>query len=94
MLESLEVAETGREAVKTSAIIEGLKILHTYHDGHDDTTGADHDVIFSYPTGIAMPPEAVAKMVELGWSQDFKEMYNRKFEPGDYDPQEGWRCYV
>lgn len=65
--------------------IEGLEILQRYFDDPGHELGAEHDQIYVYATLTAMTNEDVKRLHELGWFQENTE---------EYDPHEGWTCYV
>lgn len=72
-------------------VIEGLNILCSYYDNPSYQIGAEHDIIYVYPTDRPLSNEDVAKMIEFGWVQ---EDYVDEFEVGNYNPEEGWVYYV
>lgn len=82
--------------MKTKNIVEGLQILMPYYDQPDGYhASAEHDVLSVYPTDKPMSIDDVAKLVCLGWSQDYDDRdYNRSFTTDDYRSSEGWRAFV
>jgi hypothetical protein len=79
--------------MKTIDIIEGLTILEKYrnkHGGHN--VGVEHDQIFCYATDHIVRPEDLERLVSLGWIQE--DYRDDKFTVNDYNPEEGWTCYV
>lgn len=79
--------------MRTRGIIEGLTILQQYRD--TDTgfeTGADHDVIYAYPTDQAVPREDVQRLIELGWTQPDVDTGDDEveFAAEHYDQCESW----
>jgi hypothetical protein len=57
--------------MKTSAIIEGLQILSKYYEPHDGYhNGAEHDVLYAYPTTRRVDRPDVEQLVKLGWIQE------------------------
>jgi hypothetical protein len=80
----------------TRNIIEGLQTLMPFYDKPDGYhVGAEHDVIYGYATDKPLTPEALAKMIELGWHQEYDERdYDEDFSAADYRPDEGWHAYT
>ena len=80
----------------TQNLIDGLLILKPHYkkpDGYN--IGADHDVVYGYPTKKPLPPEDVKKMIDLGWNQEYSDRdYNKDFAVEDYRPDESWHAYV
>lgn len=57
--------------MKTKNIIEGLQVLETYRESPEGfNLGAEHDVIYAYPTDYNMSRKDILKMIELGWHQE------------------------
>jgi hypothetical protein len=77
-------------------IIDGLQLLRQYYnDQNGYKTGADHDVLYAYPTDRPISPEDVKRLAELGWYQPevaVGEDYGWK--PENYDPGEGWAAFT
>lgn len=84
----------------TKQIIEGLCILEKYRDNIDGyNTGAEHDVLYVYPTDKPVDEADLNRLVELGWYQEYgiyDEDSDREEEFGvkNYDPSETWSCNV
>lgn len=72
-------------------VVEGLNILGKYLDRSKHNVGAGHDVIYVYPTG-ELQREDLVRLVELGWFQE--NVGGEEFRMEDYDPGEGWSCFV
>lgn len=67
--------------------LEGVNILRPYYnDPNGYHLGADHDIIYLYTTDKPLSPEAVQKMLDLGWFQESS--------PEEYNPEEGWAAFV
>ena len=77
----------------TDNVIAGIQLLQKYRDksGHD--LGAEHDVIYAYPTPYRLSDEDLELMIQYGWHQDV-EYAGEDFAPCDYAPDESWMCYV
>jgi hypothetical protein len=79
--------------MKLSNFVQGLMILTAYYEGADGYhLGAEHDIIYAYPTDTPMGMEAVKRMIELGWFQS--DFDGEDFTVNDYDPEDGWAAYV
>jgi hypothetical protein len=77
----------------TQSIIEGLTILEKYRtkpNGYN--TGAEHDQIYAYSTDLPASEEDVNRLVKLGWFQEDSGREGSTF--ANYNPKEGWSCYV
>lgn len=58
-------------------------------------TGAKYDVFYAYATFKPLSDEALDKMIELGWHQEYDELnYAEDFSREDYRPDESWFCYT
>ena len=81
--------------MKLDTFLEGLEILQPhYSDPNGYHLGAEHDVIYAYPTDIPLSVASVTKMCELGWHQEDVATGDDGFKPEHYDPSEGWAYYV
>ena len=82
--------------MNTDSLIKGLQILSNYYDkpgGYN--TGANHDVVYGYPTDKPLTNEDVQKMIDLGWHQGHDEMnYNEDMKVSDYRDDESWHACV
>lgn len=80
--------------MKTTNIIEGLKILHPYYDDPEGShNGAEHDEFYAYATDKKVSKKDLIKLVELGWHQDV-DTGDYEFNPSHYDVEESWIAYV
>lgn len=80
--------------MKDTDLIAGLQLLQPFYtkpDGYN--CGAEHDILYAYATDKPLPPELVAKMIELGWVQE-ECGEGGEFTAADYDPDESWGAYV
>lgn len=80
--------------MKTIDIIEGLTILEKYRDtqgGFD--VGAEHDILYAYPTDQPLSQDDIKRLVELGWFQENVE-FGDEFGVEHYDQGESWTCYT
>lgn len=75
--------------MKLSDFCKGLEVLLPYYDGDGHHLGADHDVIYLYPTSRPLPPHDVARLRELGFFQE-----GHSEEPDYYDPESSWWAFV
>ncbi len=78
-------------------LVAGLAILQPYYDkpgGYH--IGAEHDVIYAYPTNKPLPIEDIQKMIDLEWFQEEAdyESGTEDFSVKHYDPHESWTAYV
>jgi hypothetical protein len=83
--------------VKLSELIDGLNILVKYFDDPDSyNVGAEHDVIYVYPTDRPVDKEDVKALIELGWFQEDVEIDDddADFSPEHYSPEETWSHYT
>lgn len=80
--------------MKTSNIIEGLTILQKYRDKDAHDCGADHDVIYAYPTTRPVEQPDLDRVIELGWRQDVRTQEDEDFNASYYDPEESWWGWV
>lgn len=79
--------------MNTQNLIAGITILQKYRDSSDGyDLGAEHDAIYAFPTDKPISQEDVAKLIELGWSQEDVEC--DEFTVVNYDPEESWCAYV
>lgn len=78
--------------MKTRDIIEGLQTLMPFYENKDGfNTGAEHDILYAYPTDKPLSDEAIDKMIELGWHQEYDGLdYNKDFSRTDYRQDESW----
>ena len=75
--------------------LKGLNLLQTYYsDPEGYHLGADHDVIYAYPTDKPLPIAQLSRMKELGWFQPEVEAGDGEWTPELYDPEEGWAAFV
>lgn len=77
-------------------IIEGLQTLQPFYDKPEGyNIGAEHDAIHAYATQKPLTPEALQKMIDLGWFQEDAD-YDKgdDFKPEHYDPEQSWTAYV
>jgi hypothetical protein len=80
--------------MKTDDLIEGLKILDKYRDkpgGYN--IGAEHDIIYAYPTDRPLTAEDVRRMDELGWTQEGR-VVDGEWKPEYYSAEESWAAYT
>ena len=84
------------DTVKISELIGGLQVLQPYYDGGDGYhVGAEHDVVYAYPTALPLSDVEVAKMLEFHWHQeDRPDMNARDMEIRDYNPHSTWTAFV
>jgi hypothetical protein len=82
--------------MKTRNIIEGLKTLEPYYANPGGyNCGANHDVIYGYPTDKPLTDDDVKTMIDLGWHQEYDERdYNEDFSVKDYRSDESWHAYT
>jgi hypothetical protein len=79
--------------MRLNDFIEGLEILKAYYDNPNGYhIGAEHDEFYAYKTDRPMPPEAVQKMLSLGWFQTDGGAHEET--PQDYNPESGWMAYT
>ena len=72
---------------------DGLAILRTYFTNPDGYhLGAEHDEIFVHTTDAPLTAEDAAKLRALGWFQP--EVEEPEEGEAEYDPEEGWCCFV
>lgn len=69
--------------------IAGLEILKPYYGDNDYQLGAEHDIIYLYPTERPLTPEDVKRMRELGWFQE-----GHSEEPDYYSQDESWSAFT
>jgi hypothetical protein len=83
--------------MRLTDLIEGLDIFKTYFD---DTTGyhvgAEHDVIYVFPTDRPVSEEDVERLIALDWHQEDVEIEDEDadFSPEHYSPDETWSHYT
>jgi hypothetical protein len=82
--------------MELSKIIEGLTILYDFYDEDDCHLSTDDgNEIYMSVTDRPLDEESVAKMVELGWHQEYEGLdYSTDFTAEDYDANEEWIAYV
>jgi hypothetical protein len=82
--------------MKTVDLIKGLQILLPYYgDQSGYHAGAEHDVLYAYPTNDPLTDEDVEKMIALGWYQEHDDRdYSEDFSLSDYRQDESWCCYT
>lgn len=81
--------------MNTRELIEGLTILEKYRDKPGDyDCGAEHDVIYAYPTDKPVETVDVERLIELGWRQEDADTDEGDFEAKHYDPEQSWAAYV
>ncbi len=74
--------------MKLSNFIDGLNTLRPYYTDADGYhIGAEHGQFYAYATNIPLPPQAVQKMLDLGWFQPEQE-------DDKYDPENGWSAFT
>ena len=81
--------------MNTRELIEGLTILDKYRNtpgGYN--CGAEHDVIYAYPTDKPVEKDDLNRLVELGWCQPDVFTDGSDFAPEDYDWEQTWAAYV
>lgn len=68
--------------------LAGIEILKPHYKESDGYhLGADHDVIYLYPTDTPLNDDEVQQMKELGFCQDGAD-------EDDYNVDESWWAYV
>ena len=74
--------------------IKGLNILRPYFDKYDGgyNLGAEHDIIYIYPTDRPLSLSDIKSLKELDWFQENIDSDNT--EEVAYDPLEGWCVYT
>ena len=75
--------------------LAGLSLLRDYYDdpaGYH--LGAEHDIIYVYPTDKPVSEEHLSQLEELGWFQPDVETGEESWTPANYDPEEGWGVFV
>jgi hypothetical protein len=81
--------------VRTRDIIEGLTILEKYHDKAGGfNCGAEHDVLYAYPTDKPVKKKDLDRLIKLGWRQHEVDTGEDDFAAKHYDPAEGWSAYT
>ena len=82
--------------MKLSKFIAGLTVLRPHYTGEDGYhLGAEHDVIYLYPTDTPLSRDEVAALLALGWMQENTERNDDgEMEVEHYDPTEGWRVFA
>ena len=75
--------------MQLTKFMAGLEILKPYYNDGEYALGADHDVIYLYPTKRPLTPDDVARMRELGFFQE-----GHSEEPDYYDPESSWWAFV
>lgn len=80
----------------TRKIIEGLNILQPYYNNPEGyNLGAEHDIIYIYPTDNPVPEPLVKRLCDLGFFQEDVEIgEDEDFGPKHYDPEKGWAAFV
>lgn len=72
-------------------VLVGIEVLKKYYKTDEEyNIGAEHDIIYMFPTDEPMLKEDILTMIELGWIQDKIEFNG----VDDYDHQESWAAYV
>lgn len=80
--------------MRTKDIIEGLTILQKYRENPDGFhCGAEHDVFYAYATDQRLDDADLARMIELGWTQE-RDDYDEEFAVKHYNEDEGWQCFT
>lgn len=74
--------------------IAGLNIFRKYYEkDHVYALGAEHDIIYVFPTPIPLDYADVGTLRQLGWFQpDVPETEDGNHGP--YDPEESWAAFV
>ena len=82
--------------MKTINIIAGLQILTPYYEDPEGCNcGADSCEIYAFPTHNPLSDEDLAKMIELGWHQEYGEVvFGAGFKPSEYRANETWNAYI
>lgn len=88
--------------MKTKDIIEGLVILQKYRDSQDGfETGAEHDMLYAYPTDRPVEQPDLDRLIELRWSQedtldnaDEDDEDDGEFKASQYNPESSWYCFT
>lgn len=76
--------------MKLKEFIEGMEIISRYYKrGNHYNLGAEHDVIYLYPTDSLISRPDVEKLHKLGWLQDGCDP-----SKGEYHPGESWQARV
>jgi len=82
--------------MSTKEIISGLETLLPYYSNIDGFhTGAEHDVLYAYPTENTLPEDVIKKMIALGWHQEYDDRdCSEDFSVDDYRTDESWVYYT
>jgi len=76
--------------MKLNTFLDGLSIIRAhYRDPDGFHLGADHDIIYAYPTDFPLSEFEFQRMVTLGWHQPDGDEDKKV-----YFPDEGWAAYV
>lgn len=80
----------------TASVIQGLSILQKYRDEPDGFhIGADHDVIYAYPTDEPVSDDDLTGLISLGWYQEDADWGDsEEFQAEHYSITESWWCRV
>ena len=69
--------------------MRGMHIFSLYFDNMNNyCLGAEHDQFYVYATDHPIPQDSVKELKELGWFQPDVDTES------DYDPTEGWSCFI
>ena len=80
--------------MSTRELIEGLNILSKYTEDKYNI-GAEHDVIYFYPTSLPLSDEDLKEIIRLGWHQEYDERdYSEDFSVSHYRQDETWCFYT
>lgn len=82
--------------MNTKNLIEGLLLLDNYrNEQHGYNLGAEHDVIYAYPTDKRLSDEDAQKMIDLGWIQEHDDRdYEGDMTLEEYREDEAWQAFV
>lgn len=76
-------------------LIEGLVLLQKYYadpDGYYINTG--HEQIFADSTLRLLTSDDYLKMRKLGWFQPEAPDDDDNFDYKNYEPEDGWSCFI
>jgi hypothetical protein len=80
----------------TKNVMSGLKILLKYQGNPDSYhLGAEHDVLYFYPTDKQVCSQDIETLIALGWFQDDADTGDSDdFRSEHYDQDLSWVCFV
>ncbi len=82
--------------MQLNKFIEGLAIFAQYYDDPEGySLGAEHDIIYIYPTDKPLPEKDLKRIFELGFFQPEVDTGDEDLPKVEqYDSEEGWGAFV